>query len=167
MMSRSVLFFGMLLGLFALALIVPPDARAQLAAGLSAGDVTTARAAPITRGGKEVVTSTASTTPKALFSTDVGSTLKVSTVYTQNIRVANRHASQTACIFDLAWAGVSTCQTLCAAASGTCSGASTDGAPIPAGGSYTESWDGTACLCIVASGASTTFTAERVMRSPN
>lgn len=166
---RAFHAFLLFAGFIALGVLIAPSTRAQLspfpASSLSAADVTTARGAPITQGGKSVVTSTAGTTPKAPFS-DVSSANRVAT-YVQNIRVANRHASQGLCVFDLAWSGASTCQTLCAASSGTCSAAATDGAYVPPGGSYSESWDGTACLCFVGSGASTTYTAERVARGAN
>jgi hypothetical protein len=151
-------------------LAMPKPAGAQttrVVPPLSSADVSTARSAPIAQGGKEVVTSTWGTTPAAIFAVDVtAGTNRTSPRFVQNIRITNRHASQTLCVFDLAWHASNNCTTQCAAAVRTCSGASTDGAPIAAGASYAESWTGDACLCAVGSAASTTATAERVMRYP-
>lgn len=153
--------------LFGVVLSLPDTSHAQSTEpALSWSDIQTARTAPISRGGKEMLTTTWGTTPSALFVADVASTVRSTRVF-QNIRVTNRHVSQALCVFDVAWSGATSCNALCAAASSrTCTGAATDGAPIMAGGVYTETWDGSACLCAVASAAATMATSERVLRSP-
>jgi hypothetical protein len=167
MTHRALFLLG---GLTALLIVVALSVQASAAGPnelpLSSADIATARGAPIAVGGKETLTTTWGTTPAALFTTDLSTTNRVKTRYVQNVRVTNRHATQTLCVFDLPWHASNTCAVQCAASGRTCSGASTDGAPILAGTTWSEAWTGTACLCAVGSAASTTATAERVQRLP-
>ncbi len=113
-----------------------------------------------------VETDSASATPEAAFNTDLTSAQRNDS-YTQETVIRNKStdhggASAVLCVGTLAWSGVSTCQSLCAASSLTCSGAATDGKFIPAGTELPRTWDGTNCICVV--GATTLYQVERLIR---
>lgn len=165
-MARNHLFIVAALAALACALLIVSDASAQLTADrLSAADVTTARGAPVdddewaSTGGSAL-----GTTEAFPFAADLSSTQRVAS-FTQNIRITNRHASNFICFFPVDYSAG--CATDCPAATRTCSAGVNDGDAIAPGASYSIALTGTECPCVVASGASTTFSAARVGRLPN
>lgn len=122
-----------------------------------------------------VRTGSVGTTPQSAFVTDL-TTAQQSDAYTQEIIIRNRDdattPTQNLCFFPLPWATAgATCQLKCAGAvaTNTCpapggAGASTDGSMVPAGSASHRRYDGTSCLCIVASAAGTDYQTERVVR---
>jgi hypothetical protein len=113
-------------------------------------------------------TDSVGTTPEAAFDTDLIAAQRNDS-YTQEVLIRNSSSdfggtARVECVGDVAWSGVSSCQTLCAASTLTCSGASTDGKIVPAATELNRTYDGTNCICIVASGASGGYQAERVIR---
>lgn len=109
-------------------------------------------------------TSSVGTTPTAAFATDL-STTQQTDAFVQQFTVFNTHASQSLCVKPIAWASAgANCAAKCAAQTITCSGAATDGKAISAGAEWPGNFDGTACVCVVGSGASTTFQSTRVVR---
>lgn len=164
-----VLFVSVLLALITCLFVLFEPARADTAASrYTSAIIVTARAMPISQGGKEIRSTSWGTTAASIWSADVPAAAHNRIDYVQNVRITNTHATQKLCVFDVAWSGATTCSDLCAAATTrTCAaGASTDGAVIMPGASYSEGWDGTACLCAVGSASTTTAVAERVMRYP-
>ncbi len=113
-------------------------------------------------------TNTVGSTPDAAFATDLTAGQQ-SDAFTQEILIMNRDThtpAQNLCVASIAWSspGGGTCALKCAAATITCSGAATDGFPIGAGTVFPRQLDGTNCVCLVASAASTLYTDERVVR---
>lgn len=84
--------------------------------------------------------------------------------YVQNLKITNRHASQTVCVWFKAVLA-SDCATRCAASPLTCNLSTTDGDPIAPGGIQEVPLQGTMCACAIASGAATTTTTARTQRS--
>lgn len=110
-------------------------------------------------------TTTVGTTPDAAFATDLTSAQK-SDAYTQEILIQNIEASSgnTLCVGYVAWVNGQTCATTCAAASLTCSGAATDGVHIAPQVALPARRDGTNCVCVVGSAASTDYQSMRSIR---
>lgn len=112
------------------------------------------------------------TTPIAAFATDLTSA-QATDAYTQEIVITNRDDASTPsnnlCFRPIAWALPTTCNTTCSTSGFTCpavggAGASTDGVVTAKGASWNRRYDGTSCICLVASAASTEYQTERVLR---
>lgn len=108
-------------------------------------------------------TTNVGTTPAGAFATDLTS-VQQSDAYTQEMLIQNTHASQNLCVKPIAWSGVTTCTALCAASGYTCSAASTDGWRLVAGQAQEFRFDGTNCVCVVGSGATTNYQSVRAVR---
>lgn len=110
------------------------------------------------------------TTPTAAFATDLTSTQQTA-AYTQEIVIMNTEqmtsGTKNLCFKAIAWSVAGgTCALKCAGQTITCtgSGTSTDGIPLLPGQSASRRYDGTSCICVVGSAASTDFFSERVLR---
>jgi hypothetical protein len=114
-----------------------------------------------------VRTSNVGTTPASAFAADLVTTpLNQQTdAFTQEITIRNTHATQNLCYGLLAWTvpGAS-CTLKCAGSALTCSGAASDGLLLSSGQTVQRRYDGTSCICLVGSGAATTYQTERVIR---
>lgn len=116
-----------------------------------------------------VRTTNVGTTPASAFTTDLVTTpLNQQTdAFTQEITIRNTHATQNLCYRPIAWATAGlTCTLKCAGivATLTCTGASTDGILLTPGQLVQRRYDGTSCICLVGSAATTTYQTERVLR---
>ncbi len=114
-------------------------------------------------------TTSVGTTPASAFATDLVTTpLNQQTdAFTQEITIRNTHGSQNLCYKGIAWASAgANCTTKCAnvVASLTCTGAATDGVILTPGQLVQRRFDGTSCMCVVGSAATTTYQSERVIR---
>ena len=117
-----------------------------------------------------------SVAPGAAFATDLVTTPfnQQTNATTQEIWIQNndRTASpgeRLLCYKPIAWASAgATCALKCAniVASFTCTsgGTSTDGLQLGPGAGVQRRYDGTSCICVVASAAATNFQSERVIR---
>lgn len=165
-MANKHLIIVALLALAAVAALFAQTTVAQvLPTKLNAADVTTSRGAPVDDDEWASAGSNALGTTEAFpFAADLTSDQR-SALFVQNIRVTNRHASNFVCFFPVDYSAG--CATDCPAATRTCSASANDGDAIAPGASYSISLTGTECPCLVASAASTTFSAARVGRFPN
>jgi len=119
--------------------------------------------------GEDVVRTTTATNvaPSAAFVTDLTTTpLNQRTdAFTQEIVIRNLHATQSLCFGSVPWTAVgATCTLKCAGSGMTCSGAGTDGIFTGPGQVWQRRYDGTNCICVVASAAATSYQSERVLR---
>lgn len=115
------------------------------------------------------------TTAQSAFVTDLTSGQQ-SDAWTQEIIIRNRDdatgPTQNLCFHPIAWASAgANCNAKCVAAAATMTcpavggaGAATDGSLVPAGSASHRRYDGTSCICIVASAAGTDYQTERVVR---
>lgn len=119
---------------------------------------------------QEITNGTAGTTPTAAFGTDLTTTPynQRTDAYTQEMTVRNLHATNALCYYGISWSagGGSTCALKCAASANTCTagGGAANGVYLPAGSKETHRYNGTNCVCVVASAASTNFQTERLLR---
>jgi hypothetical protein len=130
---------------------------------LTLAEAQKARAAPLTPDDVTAThTQSLGTTAAPLFSADLDSAYRKNDVV-QDLRISNRSSANTVCVW---FKQLSTdCSTTCAASPKTCSGASTDGEPIAPSSFLTAPITGKlACVCGIASAASTTTTATRIVR---
>ncbi len=107
---------------------------------------------------------TVGTTEEAAFAVDL-TTYQQTDAWTQEFTIRNTDpGSDNLCWKPILWASAgANCGAKCAAATITCSGASTDGALLSPGQSVSRRFDGTSCLCVVGS-AATNFQTERIVR---
>ena len=109
-------------------------------------------------------TMTVTTTPMAAFATDL-TVSQQSDAFTQEALIFNIDGTNDLCVKPLAWVTSQTCQVTCAAATITCSGASTDGVHIGPHGALPRRWDGTVCACVVSNvGGGIVGQSERAVR---
>ena len=119
--------------------------------------------------GEDVVRTTTATNvaPSAAFATDLTTTPfdQRTDAFTQEIVIRNLHATQNLCFGSVPWTAVgATCTLKCAGSGMTCSGAGTDGIFTGPGQVWQRRYDGTNCICVVASAAATNYQSERVLR---
>lgn len=114
-----------------------------------------------------VRTTTVGTTPAAAFATDLTAGQQTNAT-TQEIVIQNTDAhspAQNLCVSPIAWSVAgATCTLKCAGSTLTCSAAATDGWLLPAGSQREFRFDGTSCVCVEGSAASTAYQSERVIR---
>ncbi len=117
-----------------------------------------------------VRTTSIGTTPGAAFATDLTTTPynQRTDAFTQEITIRNLDANtpaQNLCFAPIPWSSAgSTCQLKCAAVTITCTKATTDGIWVAPGQTYQRRYDGTSCICVVGSAATTFYQSERVVR---
>jgi hypothetical protein len=122
-----------------------------------------ARQAPAVPDELFIFTKTVGTSAGPLFTTDLAAGLRTR-AYVQNLRITNRHANQTVCVWFPLFA--TSCEATCTATAKTCAGTSGDGDPILPASSYTIPVTGDACACAVATGSGTVVSSSRVGRDP-
>jgi hypothetical protein len=117
-------------------------------------------------------------TPEGAFTTDLTAgttTPPVSSqrtdAYVQQIVIRNTSTdtggtAALLCYGEVAWSGVTTCTALCAAAAATltCTGATTDSRHIAAGSEFATREDGTVCGCVTGVVGTTTYQTTRIVR---